>query len=137
MEEMPAAGGRRPSRLTETCDRPNVIAMLLDSQAGLSEAARQTPAIDAAELAAGDAKRWLDALTRAEIQELRQMNDWHSWASVLTNWGLVFAAFALVAYAAESAHHPPRARRDRHAAAGAVRPDARSGAPHAVQESHA
>lgn len=26
------------------------------------------------------------------------MNDWHSWASVATNWGLVFAAFALVAY---------------------------------------
>jgi fatty acid desaturase len=53
--------------------------------------------IDGAELAAGDSKRWLDALTRAEIQQLRQMNDWYSWVSVITNWGLVFASFALVA----------------------------------------
>jgi fatty acid desaturase len=53
--------------------------------------------IDVAELAAGDSKRWLDALTRAEIQQLRQMNDWYSWVSVITNWGLVFASFALVA----------------------------------------
>lgn len=56
----------------------------------------ETPVVDASEVAAGDAKQWLGALTRAEIQELRQMNDWRSWASVLTNWGLVFAAFALV-----------------------------------------
>jgi fatty acid desaturase len=56
------------------------------------------PVLDAAELAAGDSKRWLDSLTPAEIQELRQMNDWHSWASVITNWGLVFASFAMVAY---------------------------------------
>jgi len=56
-------------------------------------------AIDAAEVAAGDAKRWLDALTRGEIQELRQMHDWRSWASLLANWGLVGAAFALVGYA--------------------------------------
>src|SRR5206468_2769627 len=55
--------------------------------------------VDPAELAAGDAKRWLDVLTREEIQELRRMHDWHSWASLLTNWGLVFAAIALVAYA--------------------------------------
>lgn len=57
----------------------------------------QMPAIDAAELAAGDAKRWLGHLTTAEIQELRQMNDWRSWVSVLGNWALVFGAFALVA----------------------------------------
>jgi fatty acid desaturase len=56
------------------------------------------PVLDATELAAGDAKRWLDALTRDEIQELRQMNDWHSWASIVTNWGLIFASFAMVAY---------------------------------------
>ncbi len=56
------------------------------------------PLVDATELAAGDATRWLDALTREEIQDLRQMNDWHSWASLLTNWGLVFASFAMVAY---------------------------------------
>jgi len=54
--------------------------------------------LDATELAAGDSKRWLDSLTPAEIQELRQMNDWRSWASVITNWGAVFACFALVAY---------------------------------------
>jgi fatty acid desaturase len=57
------------------------------------------PLIDASELAAGDSKRWLEALTRAEIQELRQMSPWRAWVSVLTDWGLVFAAFAMVAYA--------------------------------------
>ncbi len=57
------------------------------------------PVLDAAELAAGDAKRWLDSLTRAEIQEVRQLSNWRSWASVMTNWGLVFASFALVAHA--------------------------------------
>lgn len=53
--------------------------------------------VDLAEAAPGDAKRWLGALTRAEIQELRRMRDWRSWVSVLTNWGLVAAAFALAA----------------------------------------
>jgi len=57
-----------------------------------------TPLVDAAELAAGDSKRWLEALTRAEIQQLREMSDWYSWMSLLTNWGLVFLCFALVAY---------------------------------------
>jgi fatty acid desaturase len=61
--------------------------------------ASEAVVVDAAELAAGDAKRWLDALTREEIQELRRMNDWHSWASIGVDWGLVFASFALVAYA--------------------------------------
>ncbi len=56
-----------------------------------------TPIVDAAELAAGDAKRWLDALSREEIQELRRMSDWHSWVSLLTDWGLVAGAMALVA----------------------------------------
>jgi fatty acid desaturase len=55
--------------------------------------------VDPTELAAGDAKRWLDALTREDIQQLRQMRDRHSWASLLTNWGLVCAAFVAVAYA--------------------------------------
>jgi len=58
--------------------------------------AAQTPVVDATELAAGDATRWLDALTREEIHELRRMNDWHSWASLLTNWGLVFASLGMV-----------------------------------------
>jgi len=53
--------------------------------------------IDAAELAAGDAKRWLGSLSRSEIQELRRLNDWRSALSLLTNWGLVLAAMALVA----------------------------------------
>ena len=60
--------------------------------------AAQAPVIDAAELAAGDAKRWLEALTREDIQQLRQMHDWHSWASILTDWGLVWASFAIVAW---------------------------------------
>ena len=55
--------------------------------------------IDQTELAAGDAKRWLNALSREEIQELRQMHDWRSWASLIIDWGLVGASFALVAYA--------------------------------------
>jgi fatty acid desaturase len=60
--------------------------------------AAEASLVDAAEVAAGDATRWLDALTREEIQALRRMNDWRSWTSLLTNWGLVCAAFGLVAY---------------------------------------
>ena len=60
--------------------------------------AAAAPLVDATEVAAGDSTRWLDALTREDIQELRRMNDWHSWASLLTNWGLVFASFGMVAY---------------------------------------
>ncbi len=56
------------------------------------------PVLDATELAAGDATRWLDALTPLEIRELRQMHDWRSWASLAANWGLVFAAFTAVAH---------------------------------------
>jgi fatty acid desaturase len=59
--------------------------------------ASEAPTVDAAEVAAGDSKRWLGALSREEIQELRQMHDWQSWVSLVTNWGLVFAAFAMVA----------------------------------------
>ncbi len=58
----------------------------------------ESPVVDAAELAAGDTKRWLDALSREEIQELRRMSDWHSWVSLLTDWGLVGAAMVLVAH---------------------------------------
>ena len=60
--------------------------------------AAAAPLVDATEVAAGDSTRWLDALTREDIQELRRMNDWHSWASLLTNWGLVFASLGMVAY---------------------------------------
>ena len=55
--------------------------------------------VAATEVAAGDAKRWLGALTRDDIQALRQMHDWRSWASLLADWGLIGAAFALVARA--------------------------------------
>ncbi|MFN7952461.1 MAG: fatty acid desaturase family protein [bacterium] len=53
--------------------------------------------LDPAELAGGDSKRWLDYLSADEIRELRQMHDWRSWASLVTDWGLIGAALALVA----------------------------------------
>jgi fatty acid desaturase len=43
------------------------------------------------------AERWLDRFTRAEISALLQFDDRHSWAAFAVNWGLVFAAMALVA----------------------------------------
>ncbi|HXC49594.1 MAG TPA: fatty acid desaturase family protein [Candidatus Limnocylindrales bacterium] len=43
------------------------------------------------------AERWLDRFTRAEIVELLQFEDRHSWAAFAVNWGLVFASMALVA----------------------------------------
>lgn len=61
-----------------------------------TEIATEATKVDASEIAPGDAKRWLDALSRGEIQELRRMNDWRSWSSVLSNWGLVFLCFAIV-----------------------------------------
>ena len=42
-------------------------------------------------------KRWLNAITRAELDDLLKPTDWRSWVSVGVNWGLVFASFALVA----------------------------------------
>jgi len=41
--------------------------------------------------------RWRDVLSKEELADLRAMQDWRSWGSLLTNWGLVFASFALVA----------------------------------------
>lgn len=43
--------------------------------------------------------KWLDAVTRAEIDELLERDDRRSWLSLATNWGLIAAAFALVAWA--------------------------------------
>jgi fatty acid desaturase len=40
---------------------------------------------------------WRQALSREDIAELLKMNDLRSWASVATNWGMTFAAMALVA----------------------------------------
>lgn len=41
--------------------------------------------------------RWLDRFTRAEINALLDFDDRRSWASILVNWGLVFASMAMVA----------------------------------------
>ncbi len=46
---------------------------------------------------APDGRRWLDALDRDEIASLLEMHDWRSAASVIVNWGIVFASMALVA----------------------------------------
>ena len=43
--------------------------------------------------------KWLDAVTRAEIDELLERDDRRSWLSLAANWGLIAAAFALVAWA--------------------------------------
>jgi fatty acid desaturase len=40
---------------------------------------------------------WREALSREDIQELLRPSDWRSWLSVAVDWGLVFAAMALVA----------------------------------------
>lgn len=45
----------------------------------------------------GKASRWLDHFTREEITELLAFDDRRAWASVLVNWGLIFAAMAMVA----------------------------------------
>lgn len=42
-------------------------------------------------------RRWLDALSREEIDSLLEMHDWRSWLSVGLNWAIVFGAMALVA----------------------------------------
>jgi fatty acid desaturase len=41
--------------------------------------------------------RWRDQFTREEIAELLRFEDWRSWLSVAVDWGIVFAAMALVA----------------------------------------
>jgi fatty acid desaturase len=41
--------------------------------------------------------RWRDALSREDIAALLRPADWRSWVSVGVDWGLVFAAMALVA----------------------------------------
>jgi fatty acid desaturase len=40
---------------------------------------------------------WRDVFSKQELAELRRMEDWRSWVSVLGNWALVFAAMAMVA----------------------------------------
>jgi fatty acid desaturase len=41
---------------------------------------------------------WRSSFAREEIAALLEMQDWRSWLSVGTNWGLVFASMALVAW---------------------------------------
>jgi fatty acid desaturase len=41
---------------------------------------------------------WRSSFSRDEIAALLDMQDWRSWLSVGTNWGLVFASFAAVAW---------------------------------------
>jgi len=42
--------------------------------------------------------RWREALSSDDIRALLALRDWKSWASMGVNWGLVAAAFALVAW---------------------------------------
>jgi fatty acid desaturase len=42
-------------------------------------------------------ERWLDRFTRDEIRELLAFDDRRGWASVITNWALIFASMAMVA----------------------------------------
>ena len=43
------------------------------------------------------APSWQAALSREEIRELLTLRDWRSWLSIAANWGVIGAAFALVA----------------------------------------
>jgi hypothetical protein len=45
----------------------------------------------------GGAPGWRAALSTAEIQDLLRVRAWRAWVSVALNWGVIFAAFALVA----------------------------------------
>jgi hypothetical protein len=44
-----------------------------------------------------EAWNWRDALSIEERRELLEVDDRHGWQSLVLNWGLVFASFALVA----------------------------------------
>ena len=46
-----------------------------------------------------EAPAWRDALSAAEMKSLLARNNWRGWLSIALNWGVVFAAFALVAAA--------------------------------------
>ncbi len=41
---------------------------------------------------------WIAALTREERRALMRIEDWRGWASIIGNWAIVAAAFALVAW---------------------------------------
>lgn len=42
-------------------------------------------------------RSWRDVLSRQEIRELVEIRDWRAWLSIAADWGLIGAAFALVA----------------------------------------
>jgi fatty acid desaturase len=42
---------------------------------------------------------WRDSMSRDELQELLAIDDRRAWLTLATNWGLIFASFALVAWA--------------------------------------
>ncbi len=42
-------------------------------------------------------KPWLRSLQREEMEELLTLQDWYSWRSLLADWSLIAASFALVA----------------------------------------
>lgn len=52
--------------------------------------------LDSADIPAAEGS-WRSALTRDEIRELLEMRDWRSWWTLALDWGLIGAAFALVA----------------------------------------
>lgn len=45
------------------------------------------------------APSWRKVLTREEIDSLLEIKDWRGWLTIALNWSVVFAAFALVAWA--------------------------------------
>jgi fatty acid desaturase len=48
-------------------------------------------------MAVAERGAWKHALSREEIAALLTPSDWRSWASVVVDWGIVFASMALVA----------------------------------------
>lgn len=55
------------------------------------------PSTASPELPLAGQERWLDKLSRAEIQQLIAPRDLQSWISIAINWGTIFASMALVA----------------------------------------
>lgn len=48
--------------------------------------------------AEGGEKLWLERISPEERRQLLQVSDWHGWTMILSNWLLIFAAMALVAW---------------------------------------
>ncbi|GIW42646.1 MAG: hypothetical protein KatS3mg076_3223 [Candidatus Binatia bacterium] len=74
-------------------------------QAGVMPSHEQL-SFDLATASAGEANRskssrpdWRAVLTPEERRELCETDNWHGWVTLATNWGIVFAAMGLVAWA--------------------------------------